>query len=121
MRRLLPWLAILAAFAVGFALRYGLVEPEGYGFRCESGGPWWCAPRDALIVAFHTKAIGWFALAAGTLAFVARRRGAALAAAMCGALGLVLYNYDLSAVGFGLAVLVLARRGPKAAASTGAA
>ncbi len=121
MRRLLPWLAVLAAFAIAFALRYLLVEPEGYGFRCESGGPWWCAPRDAVIVAFHTKAIGWFAFAAGTLAFIARQRGLALAAAMCGALGLVLYNYDLSAVGFALAVLVLVRRDARHAASTGTA
>jgi hypothetical protein len=120
MRRLLPWIAILAAFALGFTARYGLVEPEGYGFRCESGGPWWCAPRDALIIAFHSKAIGWFALAAGTLAFVAEHRPAALAAAICGAFGLVLYNYDLSAVGFALAVLVLVRRS-RQAASTGAA
>jgi hypothetical protein len=121
MKRALPWIGILAAFAAALAARYGLVEPEGYGFRCESGGPWWCAPRDALIVAFHTKAIGWFALAAGALAFVARHRSLATAACVAGAFGLVLYNYDLAAVGFALGALVLVRRERTQADSTGTA
>lgn len=119
MTRALPWVAIAAAFAVAALARYGLIEPEGYGFRCTAGGPWWCAPREALIVAFHSRVIGWLAFACGALAFVARQRTTALAAALAGAVGLVLYNYELSAVGFALGVLVLARR--ERAASTGTA
>jgi hypothetical protein len=121
MKRLLPWIAVLAAFALAAAARYALIEPEGYGFRCAAGGPWWCAPRDAIIVAFHSKAIGWAAFALGALAFVARQRALAALAAVCGALGLVLYNYELSAVGFALAVVVLLRRDRDHATSTGAA
>jgi|APFre7841882724_1041349.scaffolds.fasta_scaffold00530_16 hypothetical protein len=121
MQRALPWLAVAAAFAVALAARYGLVEPEGYGFRCESGGPWWCGPRDALIVAFHTKAIGWFAFAAGALGLVARHRPLATAACVLGAFGLVLYNYDLAAVGFALGALVLVRRDRSQTDSTGTA
>jgi hypothetical protein len=120
MRRALPWIAIAAAFAVAALARYGLIEPEGYGFRCAAaGGPWWCAPREGLILAFHSRVIGWAAFALGVVAFVARQRAAALAAAVAGACGLVLYNYELSAVGFALGVLVLARR--PGAASTGTA
>lgn len=118
MKRLAPWLPVAAAFLAAFLLRYGLVEPEGYGFRCASGGPWWCGPREAVIVAFHSRAIGALALIAGAAAFVLRHRGLATGAAVLGALGLVLYNYDLSAVGFTLAALVLARRDD---ASTGSA
>ncbi len=121
MQRHLPWIAVLAAFAAAAAVRYALIEPEGYGFRCAAGGPWWCGPREAIIVAFHSKAVGWAALALGTLAFVARQRALALAGAVCGALGLVLYNYDLSAVGLGLAVMVLLRRDRPQATNTGTA
>jgi hypothetical protein len=121
MRRALPWLAILAAFALAAAARYALIEPEGYGFRCASGGPWWCAPREALIDAVHSRAIGWLALACGLAAFAVRHRTAALAAAVAGAAGLVLYNPDLSAAGFALGVLVLARPAARQTASTGAA
>jgi hypothetical protein len=121
MTRLLPWIAVLAAFALAAAARYALIEPEGYGFRCAAGGPWWCTLRDAIIVAFHSKAIGWAAFALGAVAFVARQRMLAGAAGVCGALGLVLYNYELSAVGLALAVLVLVRRPPSQATSTGAA
>ena len=121
MKRMLPWLAVAAAFAAAALTRYGLIEPEGYGFLCEAGGPWWCAPRDAVIVAFHSKAIGWFALAAGVAAFVARHRPTATLAAIIGAFGLVLYNYELSAVGFALGILVLARPARTHAASTGTA
>jgi hypothetical protein len=121
MPRLLPWIAVLAAFALAAAARYALIEPDGYGFRCAAGGPWWCGLREAIIVAFHSKAIGWAAFALGALAFVAQQRALAAAAAVFGALGLVLYNYDLSAVGFALAVIVLLRRGPARAANTGTA
>lgn len=121
MRRALPWLATAAAFALAALARYGLVEPEGYGFRCAANGPWWCAPREALILAFHSGIIGWLALASGAIAFVARHRPAALAATVLGACGLVLYDYDLSAVGFALGALVLVRRDCAHAARTGAA
>lgn len=121
MLRALPWLLIVAAFALAALARYGLVEPEGYGFRCAAEGPWWCAPREALVLAFHSQLIGWLAFACGAGAFLARNRTAALAAGILGAFGLVLYNYDLSAVGLALGVLVLARRDVRQAASTGAA
>jgi hypothetical protein len=121
MKRALPWLLVAAALAAAALLRYGLIEPEGYGFRCEAGGPWWCGPRDIIIAAFHTRLIGWLALVAGAAAFLTRHRGTAAAAGILGAFGLVLYNPDLSAVGFALGTLVLARTAPTHAASTGTA
>jgi hypothetical protein len=121
MRRALPWIVIACAFAAAAAVRYLLVEPEGYGFLCESGGPWWCRARDAVIVAFHSKAIGWLAAAAAVVAFAIGNRALAVIAAALGACGLILYNYDLSAVAFVLAVLILARAPRDQAASTGTA
>jgi hypothetical protein len=121
MRRALPWLVIASAFAVAALARYLLIEPEGYGFRCAAGGPWWCLPRAALVLTFHSGVIGWAALVAGACAFAWRYRPAALGAAVLGAFGLILYDYDLAAVGFALGVLVLVRPAPRTAISTGAA
>lgn len=121
MKHALPWMAIAAAFAAAALLRYALIEPEGYGFRCESGGPWWCAPRDAVIVAFHSGLIGWLALVAGVTAFLTLHRGIAAVAAATGAFGLVLYNPDLSAVAFALGALVLLRTATAHASNTGTA
>ncbi len=121
MRRLLPWIAILGTFAAAAIVRYHVIEPEGYAFLCQQGGPWWCRPRDAVILAFQSRAIGWLALAAAVTGFVLRARTVALAGAMCAAAGLILYDYDLSAVALVLATLVLVRPAERQSASTGSA
>ncbi|MCZ7566506.1 MAG: hypothetical protein M5U08_24150 [Burkholderiales bacterium] len=101
--------AVVVAGAAAYGLRLGLIEPEAFGHLCAGGGPWWCAPRGALIDLLHTGVLGIGAAALGAVATLARRAGAALAAAMLGAAALALYDAELGAVGFLLGVLVLAR------------
>jgi len=110
-RRLVPGLSALAVgLALGFALRYLVIEPRQIGQLCGGVGiPWWCAPRAGLI-----KAHEWFAygVGAGLCAAIAwwrdDRRWAAAALA-CAGLGLVLYNSELAATGLLLALIKLSR------------
>ena len=104
------WLPVVAALAVVLAARYAWVQPAAIGQLCDSGGgPWWCVPRQWLILSFATKAIGYAALGLGILALFSRHCGIAVIAACVGVAALILYNYELGAVGFTLSVLTLAR------------
>jgi len=102
--------AVGAAVGAAYGLRIGLIEPEAFGHLCAgSVGPWWCLPRGLLIAALHTGVLGAGAVALGAVATLGRRRGVAVAAAMLGAAGLVLYDAEPGAVGLLLGALVLAR------------
>jgi hypothetical protein len=104
--------AVLVAIAAAVAalLRVYVVEPEELAHLCgAAGAPWWCALRAAVIAAFATHALGVAAIAAGGIAIMTRRSGAALAAACLGVAGLVLYAVEAGAFGFLLGVLALAR------------
>lgn len=101
-----------AAALVGFLLRYRFIEPEALGAACADAGPWWCAPRTALIVATEYNLFGWLSLACAIYAIVYRPHGApaAHAALLIGGAGLILYNATVSAVAVVLTVLCLAYR-----------
>ncbi|MCX7892499.1 MAG: hypothetical protein N2544_09085 [Burkholderiales bacterium] len=106
------WGAVVAPLVVlglAFALRRWVVEPEALGFACRAGGPWWCPFRGALVATFSHGALGFASLAAGLLSFATRRAWVPALAAALGFAALVLYNYELGAVGLVLAALRLAR------------
>ncbi|MEK9752602.1 MAG: hypothetical protein VW338_05240 [Rhodospirillaceae bacterium] len=123
----LPGIALATlAYVCGYAVRYGLVEPERFGAACEKAGPWWCAPRTGFIVFTHWNGFGWAGLAIAALGVglalrAARRDGRlggttpavhalAMAAMAVGGAGLVLYNSAFSAVAVVAALLLLCRR-----------
>jgi hypothetical protein len=117
----LAWTA--ASLAAAVALRYGLIEPEALGLVCRAvQAPWWCLPRETIILAFHSDALGLVSLACGVAAHVPwrsfggagpqrlwadldRPRLHAGLALGVGAAGLVLYNASLAAVGFTLGLI----------------
>ncbi|MGZ8243493.1 MAG: hypothetical protein ACXWUF_05175 [Methylomagnum sp.] len=107
---LLPWLLILASLGLSLWTRYSLVEQAEFGFFCDGGGAsWLCPVRWAIVQSFNSYGLGYFALFLGLLATVTRSASVALAAGVVGMMGLVLYNWDYSALGFLLGALALAR------------
>lgn len=103
-----------AGAALGYAVRYGFVEPSSFGAACEGGGPWWCGARTSLIVMTQMNGFGWLSLAFAVLALGAlalratvAARALAFPAALLAGLGLYLYNTTMSAPAAILAVLVL--------------
>jgi hypothetical protein len=100
---------VLAAVA-----RFQLIEPQAIGVACAAAGaPWWCLPREALVLPFHFGVPGAiaFALAAAAL-FVDGPWGRRLAwvAMPIAAAGLILYNATWSAGAIVLALLTVVRR-----------
>ena len=130
-RQPLPGIAAAAfAYACGYALRYGLVEPEKLGAACERAKPWWCAPRTAFIVFTEWNGFGWLSVALAALAVALlvsagrgraaagpRVHGLATAAMISGGAGLVLYNTTFAAAAVIVALLVLCGRPVAGAAS----
>jgi len=115
------WLTVCLAIAaisvfscLAWLARLHIVEPESLAAACLSGqGGWQCALREQLVLGFTRNAFGIAAVIIGILATVARWRSLALAAIACGAVGAVLYRYELSGVGLLLGALVLLRRPPQ--------
>lgn len=99
----------LLTLALALAVRRWIVEPEALGFACRSGGPWWCPLRGTLVATFSHGVLGFASLAAGIVSFASRRVWVPVLAAALGFAALVLYNYELGAVGLLLATLRLAR------------
>jgi len=104
-------LAVAAGgLALGFLLRYAVIEPRAIGQMCGGvGTPWWCPLRTGLIQAHQWFAYGGAAVALAALAWWRGATGLALAGLGCGALGLVLYNTELAAIGLLLALIRLIR------------
>jgi hypothetical protein len=102
-------LALLAG-VVATRLRYDFIEPEALGAACQSGTPWWCAPRTALIVLTQWNLFGTLAIAAAVAALLPLPGRVLLAhAALCIAgAGVVLYNASYCAAALVLALLGLA-------------
>jgi hypothetical protein len=122
------------ALAVAAAARFFLVEPAELAHRCgDTPGTAVCALRRVVVSLFRFQQPGWAAAVAGAIALCcAPHRGApqvssamrtrvastsGYAALVFGAIGLMLYSYDLAAVGLLLGVVALtrlsvARRGP---------
>ncbi|MBM3560039.1 MAG: hypothetical protein FJX53_09240 [Alphaproteobacteria bacterium] len=106
-----------AAYVIGYATRYRLVEPEAMGAACERGDPWWCGLRTGFIVFTQGNGFGWAALALAALAVAAIAAGRisvaralALAGLGIGGFGLILYNTTMAAVAAVIALLCLARQ-----------
>jgi hypothetical protein len=104
---------VAVAFAgVGYALRYGWVEPETIGNMCKSAeAVWWCPARTGLIVTTEWNGLGYAATALALLSLFARPRRATMlvfAAMAIGGAGLVLYNATEAGPGLILALLRLA-------------
>jgi hypothetical protein len=112
-----------AVFGAAFAARYGFIEPTATNLACKAAmAPLWCVAREATVALFNAKAFGLASIVLGALAHlpvprpeaagaaaatggVSLSRAAAVAALAVAAVGLVLYNTELSAVGFLLGLL----------------
>jgi hypothetical protein len=104
---------VAAAFAgIGYALRYGWVEPEAIGNMCKSAeAVWWCPGRTALIVTTEWNGLGYAATALAILSLFLKPRRATILAFIAMAVGgaaLVLYNATEAGPGLILALLRLA-------------
>lgn len=116
-QRALCWAAVLAfGFALGFWLRYGVIQPEAIGIACgQADAPGWCAPRQWLILCQHYRVWGWVAVAAGAVGlFVtlppALTRAVIAIACVFSALALILYNATLGAPALVLTLFALLRQ-----------
>ena len=113
--------AAAAVVALAMVVRFQLIEPQAIGIACSApGAPWWCVPREALVLPFHFGVPGVIALALAVAGFFldgpwARRLG--WIAMPIAAAGLVLYNATWSAPAIVLALLTIVRR-PFAATAT---
>lgn len=110
----IPIAAALASIAIAGAVaalvRFQIVEPEDMAHLCSAAAaPWWCTLRTAVIAAFGSPVLAIAAVAAGVLAIVTHRPGAAIAAACLGVAGLALYAVEAGAIGFLLGALALVR------------
>lgn len=103
----------VAAIASAAAVRYGLIEggrlPMECGGSLAEGVQGWCGVKWLVLQSFMHQRLGWLSLVCGVAAFVLGRRGLAWAGWVSGLAGLVLYNFELAAVGGLLSLLVLAR------------
>jgi hypothetical protein len=111
----LRFLAIAAGVMVlAVVVRFQLIEPQVIGIACSaSGAPWWCLPREALVLPFHFGMPGAIAFVLAVLGFFTDRpwaRRLAWVAASLAAAGLVLYNATWSAPAIVLALLTVVRR-----------
>lgn len=111
-RRIAIGLAVaVAVLALAMAIRYGVIEPRDRGLACvEAPMPWWCGPRELLVLASTSNGCGILALGAGAAALLLRWRWAAWIAFAAGLTGLVLYDAGTAAAGLLLALVGLMRR-----------
>ncbi len=111
-RRIATGLAVaVAVLALAMAARYGLIEPRERGLACvEAPLPWWCGPRELLVLTSTSNGWGILALGAGVAALLLRWRWAAWIAYATGLAGLVLYDAGTAAAGLLLALVGLMRR-----------
>jgi len=109
-RAFLEWALVALAFALAAGARYLLVQPPEFAHSCDAvTGFGWCTVRTLVIRSFATFGLGYAAMALTVLTVFTWSRVIALAAAVIGAAGLVLYCYEPAAVSFVTGVLVLAR------------
>lgn len=112
LRRALQWIALLGVgFALAFWLRYGVIQPAGFGIACgQAEAPGWCGPRQWLISAQHYRVWGWVGLAGGLIGLFIGGRWVIAIALLFSAMALVLYNATLGAPAMVIALLALLRR-----------
>jgi hypothetical protein len=108
-------LAAAAVVALAAVARFQLIEPQAIGITCAAlERPWWCLPREALVLPFHFGVPGVLAFVLALTAFFVDgpwARRLAWAAMPFAAAGLILYNATWSAPAIVLALLVVARHG----------
>lgn len=109
--RMWRWLAItIVVLSLAAAFRYLVVEPRSMGFACsETPTPWWCAPREWVIMLHLNNVWGAVALASGILALFFRQNWALPVALVTGLAGMMLYDTSLSAIGFLFALMRMLR------------
>jgi hypothetical protein len=111
LRFLVVTAGVLALAAVA---RFQLIEPQAIGIACSAtGAPWWCLPREALVLPFHFGVPGVIAFvlaAAGFFVDGPWARRLAWIAMPIAAAGLILYNATWSAGAIVLALLTVVRR-----------
>ncbi|MFC5417443.1 hypothetical protein ACFPL7_21660 [Dongia soli] len=105
------WLAAtILVLGLAAVFRYLVVEPRSMGFACsETPTPWWCGPREWVIMLHLNNVWGAVALASGILALFFRQNWALPVALVTGLAGMVLYDTGLSAIGFLFALLRMLR------------
>lgn len=107
------WAAVVAALAL--LLRFRFIEPQALGILCSGAeAPWWCLPREAVVLAFHFEVMGVLALVLGIGAFFLEGRIAMRLAWITlpiAATGLVLYNATWAAPALLLGLLATVRAG----------
>jgi hypothetical protein len=110
-----PWIAsAVVVLALALAVRFLVIEPRGIGIAClGEPTPWWCGPRDLLVVISRGGGWGMASLGVGILALITGWRPLAVLACVLGLWGVVLYNAGAAAFGllFGLLRLVRADTG----------
>lgn len=98
--------AAVLALATGAAIRYGIIEPPQLGWTCQADGPpWWCLPREALILSMQAGVLGWCGVVAGLASLLGGGRVVCGLAVICGAASLLLYGAGAGAVGLLLGLL----------------
>ncbi|MEY2633237.1 MAG: hypothetical protein RIR00_1891 [Pseudomonadota bacterium] len=96
------WLAI--------RLRYQLLESDALARQClQAGAELACQVRSGLPQLFLQDRLGWACLLAGLGGFFGAYRSLAWLGLFLGCIGLVLYSFDLAAVGGLLSLLTLFR------------
>ena len=110
--RVLGWAAFLCAVAIAF--RYLVIEFQPVAAICEeSGAPWWCAVREAIIHIFYSDMVGITSLGMGIVALLLSGKSAgpvwAIAAVIWAAPSIVLYSADYAAPAFLLGLIRLLR------------
>lgn len=110
----LRFLAVAAGVVVlAVAVRFHLIEPQAIGIICAApGAPWWCLPREALVLPFHFGVPGAVAFVLAGVGFFldgpwARRL--AWGVMPVAAAGLILYNATWSTPAILLALLTVVR------------
>ena len=111
----------VGVMALAVLVRFQLIEPQAIGIACSApGAPWWCLPREALVLPFHFGVPGVIALALAVVGFLLEgpwARRLAWIVMPVAAAGLILYNATWSAPAIVLALLTIVR-GPPAATAT---
>ncbi len=109
--RILLWACVgIGTLGVALALRHLVIEPHDIGMTCvNDAAPWWCTPRQGIVMMHIWEIWGWAGLVGGGLGLVFRWRWAIWLGFVMSLMGLVLYNADLAAVGLMLTCLRLPR------------
>jgi hypothetical protein len=110
--RAVAWMAatVVVGYAIGAAVRYGLVEREDLGLICQSlAAPWWCDARLIVIRAFLWQVFGLASVLLAGYAAWRRSAPAATLAVAIGTFGMVLYGFTWAGIGVLGGAMVLAR------------